>query len=55
MDEEAWMYLEQAIFEGVGKAVNGEGLASIPGCLHSWAGADIVHLANDIQLTQPAT
>ena len=48
------VYLEQAILEGVGNAVNREALAGIPGCLHSGAGADVVHLADDIQLTQPA-
>lgn len=47
-------HLEQTVFEGVDKSVDSEGGASIPGGLDNGAGADIEHLADDIQLRQPA-
>ena len=47
-------YLEQAILEGVGQTMHRQGLAPVPGGLDSGAGADVEHLADDIQLTQPA-
>ena len=46
-------HLEQTIFEGVDKAMHSEGGSGIPGSLDSGAGADIKHLADDVQLSQP--
>ncbi len=47
-------YLEQTILQGVDKPMDSKGGAGIPCCLDSGAGADVEHLADDVQLCQPA-